>query len=766
MKRFIVILVSFIIVLGSIIPAISADSSGSVKTGSTEQLEQLAALGVFSKNSSGDLEADKAITREAFAKVLLYISGQEDKAALYKNNTLFKDVKSNRWSNGYIGAAYTLGYLKPMPDGLFHPADAVTYTQAASVFVKLLGYTDSDLSGNWPYNYFNLMENLGIFEAGAYQAADSITREEMAVMLDRLLQTEIKGSDKLFVDTTDIFQNLVIFENSVIRKDIDSNRILTDKGEYFLKEGVSIPEAGRKYVARIEKGYVTKLAMSGLEYADLSVSSISEGMVVKNDGTQFKLPQNVQYYYNGKAVDFGAIAAAVQTNSSIVIGYKDEEVDYAVLFDPVYSKPAVVTSEMLGYNMEQLYGGKQITREGKSITTAMLELNDVIYEVSDIWGSYGYVEAYNSIVSGEITAILPNKVSPVSVAIDEKNYELSSYFEKTKLNMASTIEVGSNVDILLDSKGKVVDILLSGAELNQEYVLVLDATEEKPLYSRSNNKSTYYVTLMHTDGSVETYISADDRSYMKGNVAKYKLVSYGEVYDTIQLSPTEYSFVSNSVHEINKESRMLDDSYISDNVVIFNQINNIAGRKNDAAILEWEDLPDGKLEAGKVRYIHKTGDFGDIDILFVNNILEEQTAYGLVTKIISTSNSLLNGTTQTIELLINGKQYSYSGPETGASSGSVLKLMMSGDKILSVEKQITSNTFISSIDAVDSARIRFNGTTYKYHKDFELYKLEDWINWKAVDASRLEKGTVSGSVQVFFDKSIEYGGKVIMILIR
>lgn len=765
MKRFIVILISFIIVLGSIIPAISADSSVLAGAGSAGQLEQLTALGVFSENSSGDLEADRAITREEFAKVLLYISGQEDKAALYKNNTLFKDVKSSRWSNGYIGAAYTLGYLKPMPDGLFHPADAVTYTQAASVFVKLLGYTDSDLSGNWPYSYFNLMENLGIFEAGAYQAADSITREEMAVILDRLLQAEIKGSDKLFVETTGVFQNLVIFENSIIRKDLNSNRILTDKGEYFLKEGVSVPEAGRKYVARIEKGYVTKLAMSGLEYTGLSVRTASDGVVIQNGGGQAKLPQNVQYYYNGKTVDFGTVSAAIGTNSSIVIGYKDGEAEYAVLFDPVYSKPLVVTGQMLGYYLERLYANKPITREGKSITVSMLELNDAVYEATDVWGKNGYIEVFSNEAAGEITAILPSKASPETISIDNKSYQLSSYFPKNKVNLSGSVEVGSRASLILGADGKAVDIILSGTGLNEDYVLVLDAYKEESVDTQDFGEITYFVTLLHTDGSERTYITLEDKLAFKGDLAKYSILSQGTEYDTVLLSSVDSTSDSNLVFDVNKDERMLGSSYVADNVVIFNQINNIYGRKNDAAVIKWSDLPYGKLEMGKVRYVHRTGDFGDIDVLFLNNVNDEQYAYGIVTDIIKITSNGPN-IVQTINIMVNGKNYTYTSEPLSVRSGSVVKVRMSDDKILAVDKQLTPYAAISNIDAVDSSRIRFNGRTYSYHKNLSVYEHGSGGSWNAVGTSKLMKESQNYQVEIYLDKSIDFGGKVVMMIIK
>lgn len=764
MKKLLIFFLSSLIVLASIMPMVSADSAAAGAANPEKQLEQLVALGVFSKNTAGDLEAKRTITREEFAKVILYISGQESKAALYKNNSLFKDVQSTRWSNGYIGAANALGYLKGMPDGLYHPTEAITYAQAVTVFGKLLKYADADLSGNWPYNYFTLMENLGVLEGVSYKPEAPVSRENMAVMLQRLLQSEIKDGTKLFVDTTGMYQNALIFENGNTRKDLDANRVLTQSGTYYLASGVAMPEAGKQYVVRIEKGVITKLALCDFDYENISVKSISSGTVIQNNGNVTKLPQNVDYYYNGKAVDFGTAAAAVSTNSSIVAAYQNGEAKFAVLLDPVYSTPKIVTSQMLGYYADQLCSGKTVTRAGKNISPSMLEINDVLYEATDIWGKNGYIDVYNNETAGAITAILPNKVTPSSVSVDGKSYELSSFFPKYKVNITGALEVDSRATLLLGRDGKAVDIILSGTGVNEDYVLVLDAYSQTSLDIKNFGDTIYYVNLLHTDGSIKTYVALADESSLKGALAKYMIVSYGTEYDTVSVNSVDTTQNNSFSYEIKKDQRILDGSYVADNVVIFNQINNISGQNNDASVLRWSHLPAGRLEMGKIKYIHRTGDFGDIDVLFVDNILDEQCSYGVVTSL--GKSTVTNGVTiYSMNVMVKGKEYTYSTSSTGLLPGAVLKLKMSNDKILTAEKQLTAVS-VTNIDAIDSSRIRFNGMTYSYHSDMAAYKLEQGVTWTPMGISKLSKGPVTGTIEVYLDKNVDLGGKVVMILVR
>ena len=70
---------------------------------------------------------------------------------------------------------------------------------------------------------------------------------------------------------------------------------------------------------------------------------------------------------------------------------------------------------------------RPLTGKG-NIFPAQIESEDVVYEVTDIWNNNPYVVIYANSVSGEVTAILPNKVSPQSIEIDGVSHPLSDDF--------------------------------------------------------------------------------------------------------------------------------------------------------------------------------------------------------------------------------------------------------------------------------------------------------------------------------------------------
>jgi len=740
------------------VPASGSDSRDNAAGFS---LDMMVRLGIFDTEQA-DLSYDSAVTREEYVRIIAKISGQEKKTVLYENNSLFPDIPASHRSNGVIGMAAEQGYITAMPDGLFHPDAPITYSQLAPGIVKLLGYIESDLSGNWPYNYLNLMASLNILDGIRYSPQAEVLRKDFAVIINRLFQTEIKGGQQLFIDTTGIYKNIIVFENGNIRNDLDPLRILTDCGEFYLQEGMPQLEPGHAYIVKTENNIIQAFAGRDYEYENYSVKGVSGQYILLNNGKSMQLPKNIKYYYGGIETDSGSITDCLQANSSVIIAFENGEPKYGVVYDPVYSSPKIITQAMTSDMLESMYSGRLIDRQGKSIRPSQLEVNDVVYEITDIWKNNGFILVYAQKAEGDVTAILPNLISPTSIEIDGVAYQLDSSFPKRKISGTGAIETGQTVTVLLGKDGKAVDIILSGTGENDHFVLVVDSYSETSRRAEDFGKTLYFVNLLHTDGSIKTYLTKRDMSALKGDLATYSILETGEDYDTVTL--TQVKYLEKKTHEVFKDERRLDDSYVTDNVIIFNLIHNIYGRNSEASILKWSDLPSGKLEASKVKYIHTTGDFKDIDVIFLDNVLDEGISYGLVTGY--KTNYTPMGTEQVITMLIQGEEYVYStDPIPGLSTGAVLKLRMSGSSILSVSGIVYPYASSDSIQAADTSRIRINDTTYRYHRDFTVYKLKTGNVWKRVGTNEISKET-EVTVTLYLDKPLSYGGKVVMALIR
>lgn len=757
MKRFISVFVVTVILILTVVSSRGASISEQVQY--EKSIDKMVSLGIIDEELKST--PDAAVTRAEYCRIIIEVSGQQSKASLYRNNALYRDVPKGE-TNGFIRAAVELGYITAMPDGLFHPDDQVTYAQISTALVKLLGYSNGDLSGYWPYNCLDLLENLDLLDGITYKPQDGVTVKELAVVIDRLLKTKMKNGSEYFMDTTGIFQEVIVLKTGKIDPMTDQKRIETDKGIFYVDDQIPVPEPGHSYIVRTGDGIIKAMAGQSLDYQYYSVKEVAQDTIVLNNRKSIKLKGSIPYYYNGETFDAGEVLDILKANSSVIIASENQEELYGIIYDPLYSAPKIITPSMTSDMLEKLYSKKFIDRGGKKISPSQLEANDVVYEITDIWGNNGFIVVFDNEVTGDITSIAPNLISPKSIELNGKSYQLDSSFPVEKINVSGTIEVGQTVTLLLGENDKVVDVLVSGTGENAHYVLVLNAYTEKSLKSENFGEKLYYVTLLHTNGSIKTYLAKKDMSALKGDLASYSIVETGEDYDTVSLTEVEY--VERKTHEIFKDERKIDNSYVADNVVIFNMIHNVYGRNSDAEILKWSDLPAGRIEASKLKYMHTTGDFQDIDVLYFDNILDEGISYGLVTEY-KTEQSR-EGITQTIMMLIKGEEYTYiTEPVVGIKKGAVLKLRMSGNTILSVEDVREPYTTGSNIQAADSSRIRINNTTYKYHRDIAVYEMSTDGTYKRVGTNKLSEVN-NKSISLYLDKPLSYGGKVVMVVIR
>jgi len=731
----------------------------------TRSMQRLMDLGVFAKTSSDKMNLSEPITREQLAVVLVLITGQRDKLDLYKNSGLFNDVPVSRWSNPYVNVAVKSGYMDAKSGNIFSPVEKVTFNSVAKILCKLLGYDDEFIPGSTDDKYLRKLDGLGILDEINYSPSAFVTRGQMALMLDRLLSTRVFGTDRKFIDTVPIFKSAIVLENSLINKNSDDRQILTDKGFFYLKDGVSVPEAGKQYYFGFKDNDIEYAALTDYKYKEYSVSSFVSGILTANSGEKVKLPAGILYYYKGGNITYNELSSVLEMNSSVIVAYDEDKPVYGVVFDPIKSDPEVITANMAGVPLEIKYKGYLIDKGGKFISASQIEINDVVYKITDIWNQNAYFIVYDNVVSGKITAFIPNKISPVSIEIDNKPYTLADTFPKEKINRAEATQVGETAKLIIGTDGKAVDIITETIPGTNHFAFVLNAYTENSVKSEDFGTPYYYVTLLHTDGGKKTYQTQRSMSSLRGKLVTYEIIGTGKDYDIVKLVGIDNNV--NGSFRVNKEERKIGDSYVANGAVIFN-ILNTAPAEIEAEVISFSDLPDGYLMSGRVKYIHRSGDFMDIDLMLLDDALEDNVAYGLVTS--KTTNAFMVGSEiqkiETVTLLVNGIPMVYTGEETGLYVNSVARVKLNGNTIRSIQNSITPVAYSGEIQAIDSSRIRINGKVYTYHKNIAVYKLIGPSNWKTLKISDLKKGTDNGTVTLYLDKPENYGGKVVAIILR
>ncbi|MGO5094986.1 S-layer homology domain-containing protein [Agathobaculum sp. LCP25S3_E8] len=113
----------------------------------TEAVDMLSALGVINGYKDGSFKPNDTISRAEAAKMIYTIwNGGNDNASAFEGKSIFTDVYSGHWAEGYINFCYTNGIINGKGNSKFAPDDKVTGTELAKMLLICMGY-QADKSG-------------------------------------------------------------------------------------------------------------------------------------------------------------------------------------------------------------------------------------------------------------------------------------------------------------------------------------------------------------------------------------------------------------------------------------------------------------------------------------------------------------------------------------------------------------------------------------------------------------------------------------------
>lgn len=133
--------------------------------------------------------------------------GQEVKStwdfySLWLEGRYFSDVQ-NHWAKKSIVAAMDNGWMNGVSGASFQPDAPVTRAQAAALFVRVMDINTSgmengspvflDTAGHWAFKEIEAAAEAGLLKGtadGIFEPDKALTREQMVVMLDRIIATE------------------------------------------------------------------------------------------------------------------------------------------------------------------------------------------------------------------------------------------------------------------------------------------------------------------------------------------------------------------------------------------------------------------------------------------------------------------------------------------------------------------------------------------------------------------------------------------------
>ena len=187
MKRIAALLLAVCLTVGPLcLPAAAAGDT-------TDAVGLVRALGIMTGDGSGNLNLEKNVTRAEFCKMLVEASTYRNTVGGSSGYSLFRDVKSSHWAVEYIKVTVENGWMVGYLDGTFRPDQTITLEEAATVCLRLLGYTAEDLAGSYPTAQLSKFNALGLHAGFSTRQGETMRRSDCASLFYNLMAAQTKS---------------------------------------------------------------------------------------------------------------------------------------------------------------------------------------------------------------------------------------------------------------------------------------------------------------------------------------------------------------------------------------------------------------------------------------------------------------------------------------------------------------------------------------------------------------------------------------------
>lgn len=410
--------------------------------------EGLASLGVI--DSVDRFYPELNLTRSQFCKMAVLAAGFDEKS-IYSSYTLYPDVRSGAWYTPYVNAAVRKYHIiKAYPSGFFGPDDSITYAQAITILIRMLGYEDSEVGAFWPRDFIAKAQEIGLtMGMKSFSQNDFIPRSEAAVLINNMLLMNTKDGVP-FINT-----GFSAKEGCVLMSTNDTDPSL-NTGEAAIWDGneksvyanadLSGSLVGMYGSAVFDQNDPSKLvgfAVNTRGASAVSIKSADESGLTTDSG-KMSIAKDTKLYTMGYVSDYITGWFDIRPGSSVML-FKDGS--GKISFVSVLGSAPSGNSIIYGTESFTPKAGASFILNGSVIDQSKLKKYDVL----------SYVQSENTYYVSDSTLVLKYTNSGPT-------YKNPSYIEAggLKLNISDSaaryfenIKLGQVITLLLDNNGSV-----------------------------------------------------------------------------------------------------------------------------------------------------------------------------------------------------------------------------------------------------------------------------------------------------------------------
>lgn len=746
MKKKIISIFLAVFMCLSVLPVYAADNGEDI-------MKLLAQLNIMVGDDDGNLRLDDNVSRAEFAKIAVASSSAKNTVAAGLKISPFKDVSYKHWSAPYVRAAVSANIAEGYVDATFRPDNTVSYEEALTMILKVLGYTNDDFGFSWPYGQIGLAENLELTKNVNALQGEALTRRQVANLIYNALGTKMKNSSAKLVSVFDceLIKDVTIIASHNEDSSLGENKIFTTAGTFETDNNFSSDYVGRKGDIFIKNG--DDFVAFAPDYSDgtglekyVIYSQLPNAVIGYKNGnfTQIDITDGTVCYKDGAKSSYSLVKNEMEMGDILYVRKDGGGVDYVSYEKGNMEGPVKVTGSgwMSGFDAD---GMTAIMRNGTKVSYSDIQENDIIYYSKDL----NMILAYTDKVTGVYEKASPTKDSPIRVTVSGKEYGVESVEAFNDLSSSGNFKYGDTLTLLLGRTGEIAGIAggsVSNVSSNNSAAsdagFVIEAGKKEFTNADNTTYSSYYAKVVTADGNVNEYAANNDCTSLVCSVARVS-------FKNGKASITKYRGSSTVSGKVNASKGMLGTTPLAEDVKIIDTL----GEYYDSSAAYCRIYPqriDGvTLSASSVLYSSKNA-AGEIDELILKDVTGDTYDYGVLIRKDRNSGMYI--------LDIDGNQNTYMPGFSNYATG-VYRLKMGSGGIESI-RQLVSHT--QNISELTQTYAVIGGQRYLLSDKTVVYRKSDASTYLKMPLDDAINGDYR--LTAYYDKAQNSGGRIRIII--
>lgn len=737
-----------------------------------EAAEILRVMGIVDGTGSGAFLPSNPLDRAAFCKMAVETMGLGDKAQTQQNRTIFKDVSSTHWANGYINVATeasvsgsgdkattTPGIIRGDVYGNFNPNRNITYAEAVTILMRILGYADGDVGfgRNWYDGYLSTANSIEL-NAGITLAADAqINRGQAAILFRNLLFTDTKGSDSVYLTKLggSLKDDAIILSTTATAADGTTGSVQTSLETYRTdRVSFSAEMNGVRGEVALDKHnkLVAILPRETDSVKRITLSANQANYITAADGTRIDLKTDVAVWKDGKATTYDKVWSTMKAGTSLVLCYNGAgQNDYLYVAEADTGNDAGVlvlknSPSSSGNPFAGLSSTATLYKNGMAVTAADLRQ----YDVGVLDKGSNTVQVSDRRLTGVYENAIPNTKAPSTVRVMGYDFPVLP----SAIADLQSFEIGDRMTLLLTYDYRVAGVVTTSAATATSVGIA------------SVSEGTSSVTLFDAGITLTGKNSLNAASAAKLDGKLVTASSSRKEY--LNLSPISSSGTNSAIDLV---KGTMGNKKLADNVKFYDSVTGGA-----VLAVDRDDIAIGSIPVGKIAFV-STDYAGRVDFVVMNNVTGDCYQYGYLvfkSEIIKTEKldgspdsyeektvAIRQGDAKGGEAIVN-KVPTLSNFRNGTPAGVAIT---TGKKLAgTVELQALKGVARSAFD-VDEMTMTTTDNVYKVAEFVQCFN-KTTNQWYIPGEDGLTAAIAfADTLTVYYDKAPEEGGKIRLIVV-